>query len=366
MEVDTDEPKKLGKNAVPWVEKYRPKSLDDLIAHEDIIRTLNRFIFPDPSLDLQPRIPHLLLYGPPGTGKTSTILAITKQLFPTPPVWKDHVLELNASDDRGINVVREKILNFVQVQAHRREGVQPAFQSIKIIILDEADAMTKDAQNALRRIIEKYTKTTRFCLICNYVSKMIPAIQSRCTRFRFAPLDPELMRARVQGIIDDEGVNINESGKHALLDQAKGDMRRALNVLQSTHLAADEEIDDELVYKTTGQASPKQIKDILEFLFNDDVKTSMEKLHLVQKEHGIALQDMLEGIHDLLLKYDMSDDVLAKLIQRLAEIEWRLSKGCADEVQLGALVAAFHFCRHAQINKDLSKPVKLPTCERSY
>jgi len=306
MEVDTDEPKKLGKRAVPWVEKYRPKCLDDLIAHEDIINTLNRFIFPDPARNLQPRLPHLLLYGPPGTGKTSSILAITKQLFPTPPVWKDHVLELNASDDRGINVVREKIVNFVSVQAHRREGVQPAFQSIKIIILDEADAMTKDAQNALRRIIEKYTKTTRFCLICNYVSKIIPAIQSRCTRFRFGPLNAEQMRSRVQGIIDDEGVNINESGKQALLDQAKGDMRRALNVLQSTHLAADdEEIDEEIVYKTTGQASPSQIKEILEFLFNDDVKTSMEKLHLVQKEHGIALQDMIEGIHDLILKYDI-------------------------------------------------------------
>lgn len=139
-------------------------------------------------------MPHLLFYGPPGTGKTSTILACAKQLY-TPVQFKSMVLELNASDDRGIGIVRGQILNF----ASTRTIFSGTF---KLIILDEADAMTNDAQNALRRIIEKYTENVRFCVICNYLSKIIPAVQSRCTRFRFAPLTPEQILPRLDKIVE--------------------------------------------------------------------------------------------------------------------------------------------------------------------
>ncbi|TMW42020.1 hypothetical protein DOY81_012902 [Sarcophaga bullata] len=211
-------------NRMPWVEKYRPAKLDDLISHEEIISTINRFIS-------QKQLPHLLFYGPPGTGKTSTILACAKQLY-TPAQFKSMVLELNASDDRGIGIVRGQILNF----ASTRTIFSGTF---KLIILDEADAMTNDAQNALRRIIEKYTENVRFCVICNYLSKIIPAVQSRCTRFRFAPLTPEQILPRLDKIITLENLNVTEDGKKALMTLSKGDMRKVLNVLQSTSMAHD-------------------------------------------------------------------------------------------------------------------------------
>ncbi|KAK9269953.1 hypothetical protein L1049_025526 [Liquidambar formosana] len=176
-----------GKNAVvagvqsdakgaPWVEKYRPQSLADVAAHRDIVDTIDR-------LTSENRLPHLLLYGPPGTGKTSTILAVARKLYGAQ--FHNMILELNASDDRGIDVVRQQIQDFASTQSF---SFGPK-SSVKLVLLDEADAMTKDAQFALRRVIEKYTKNTRFALICNQVNKIIPALQSRCTRFRFAPLD---------------------------------------------------------------------------------------------------------------------------------------------------------------------------------
>jgi len=170
--------------SLPWVEKYRPNSLDELIAHEEIIQILNKLIDSN-------KLPHLLFHGPPGTGKTSTIIACAKKMYGSN--YASMALELNASDDRGIDVVRDQIKEFA--------GTKKLFSSgVKLIILDEADAMTNEAQSALRRVIEKYTSNTRFCLICNYVNKIMPALQSRCTRFRFAPLRPEQITSRLQDI----------------------------------------------------------------------------------------------------------------------------------------------------------------------
>lgn len=202
---------------LPWVEKYRPQTLNDLISHQDILSTIQKFISED-------RLPHLLLYGPPGTGKTSTILACAKQLYKDKE-FGSMVLELNASDDRGIDIVRGPILSFASTRTIFKKG-------FKLVILDEADAMTQDAQNALRRVIEKFTENTRFCLICNYLSKIIPALQSRCTRFRFGPLTPELMVPRLEHVVGEENVDITEDGMKALITLSSGDMRRALNILQ--------------------------------------------------------------------------------------------------------------------------------------
>jgi replication factor C subunit 3/5 len=175
----------------PWVEKYRPTSLADVAAHRDIIDTIDR-------LTGENRLPHLLLYGPPGTGKTSTILAVARKLYGS--YYQNMILELNASDDRGIDVVRQQVQDFASTQSI---SFGPKV-NVKLVILDEADAMTKEAQFSLRRIIEKYTKNTRFCLICNYVSKIIPALQSRCTRFRFPPLAAAHVTDRLRYIIQQE------------------------------------------------------------------------------------------------------------------------------------------------------------------
>merc|ERR1739848_117288 len=190
----------------------------------DIIGTLRKFLHED-------KLPHLLFYGPPGTGKTSTILACAKEIY-KPKEFNSMVLELNASDDRGINVVRGQILNFASTRTIFNSG-------FKLVILDEADSMTNDAQNALRRIIEKFTDNVRFCLICNYLSKIIPALQSRCTRFRFGPLQEEQILPRLEHVCQEETVNITEDGKKALITLAGGDMRKVLNVLQSCSMAFD-------------------------------------------------------------------------------------------------------------------------------
>ncbi|KAG5525090.1 hypothetical protein RHGRI_031687 [Rhododendron griersonianum] len=205
--------------ATPWVEKYRPQSLADVAAHRDIVDTIDR-------LTSENKLPHLLLYGPPGTGKTSTILAVARKLYGTQ--MHNMVLELNASDERGIDVVRQQIQDFASTQSF---SFGPK-SSVKLVLLDEADAMTKDAQFALRRVIEKYTKNTRFALICNHVNKIIPALQSRCTRFRFAPLDAIHVSERLKHVIRAEGLDVTESGLAALVRLCNGDMRKALNILQ--------------------------------------------------------------------------------------------------------------------------------------
>jgi replication factor C subunit 3/5 len=202
----------------------------------------------------------LLFYGPPGTGKTTTILAIAKKLYG--PKWKSMVLELNASDDRGIDVVREQIKNFASTKTIFSSG-------FKLIILDEADNMTQAAQAALRRVIEKYTRNVRFCLICNYVSKIIPALQSRCTRFRFGPLKLDQIEKRLNFIIEREGVKIDDSGKQALLKLSNGDMRRALNIMQACHAAYDL-VDETAVYTCTGHPLPKDIQMMVRWMMSEE------------------------------------------------------------------------------------------------
>lgn len=246
---------------LPWVEKYRPKELAELIAHEEIITILNKLIESN-------KLPHLLFHGPPGTGKTSTILACARKMYGEN--FKSMVLELNASDDRGIDVVRDQIKEFA--------GTKKLFSSgVKLVILDEADAMTNDAQSALRRVVEKYTTNTRFCMICNYVNKIIPALQSRCTRFRFAPLRPEQITGRLQDVVDAEQVEITEGGKTALLQLACGDLRRVLNLLQSAAMAYPR-ITEEAVYLTAGAAMPAVIDDTYQSLLNDDFDKAYKKI----------------------------------------------------------------------------------------
>lgn len=218
------------------VEKYRPVSLDDVSGHQDILATINKFVETN-------RLPHLLLYGPPGTGKTSTILALARRIYGASNV-RQMVLELNASDDRGIDVVREQIKTFASTKQIFSMGGTGAAKSgsiagYKLIILDEADAMTSTAQMALRRIMEKYTANTRFCIIANYAHKLSPALLSRCTRFRFSPLKEADIRVLVEKVVEEETVKIANDAVDALVKLSKGDMRRALNVLQACHASSE-------------------------------------------------------------------------------------------------------------------------------
>lgn len=201
--------------------------------HQDILSTINKFVDSN-------RLPHLLLYGPPGTGKTSTILALARRIYGIENM-RQMVLELNASDDRGIDVVREQIKTFAstkQIFSLSGASAKSGIAGFKLIILDEADAMTNTAQMALRRIMEKYTTNTRFCIIANYSHKLSPALLSRCTRFRFSPLKERDIRVLVDKVIEEEHVNILPEATDSLVRLSKGDMRRALNVLQACHASS--------------------------------------------------------------------------------------------------------------------------------
>ncbi|XP_047504140.1 replication factor C subunit 5 [Pieris napi] len=328
----------VGQTAInlPWVEKYRPSKLDDLVSHDDIVKTINQFM-------KENQLPHLLFYGPPGTGKTSTILACAKQMY-TPQQFNSMVLELNASDDRGIGIVRGQILSFASTRTIFKAGP-------KLIILDEADAMTNDAQNALRRIIEKYTENVRFCIICNYLGKIIPALQSRCTRFRFAPLQQNQIVPRLQEIVEKEGVKISDDGIKALLTLSGGDMRKVLNTLQSTWLAYRDVTEDN-VYTCVGHPLRSDINSILNWLLNEnDFATSFQNIQDLKIAKGLALGDILTEIHTIITRLKLPPEVFISLLIKMADSEARLASGCSERIELAALIAAFQQARE-QVNID--------------
>lgn len=291
-------------------------------------------------------MPHLLFYGPPGTGKTSTILAMAKQMYGHKHL-DTMTLELNASDDRGISIVRNEIQEF----ASTRTMVSNKF---KLIILDECDAMTKDAQMALRRVMEKYVKNARFCLICNYVSKIIPALQSRCTRFRFMPLPMEFVKERVEYVCGNEGIEtgsaVQQGGVKAVITLGGGDMRRTLNLLQSVAMGHANELSEENVYSTAGKPMPKDVEEIVRCLMNDDLKVAFEKVAGLTAHKGIALVDVLHELHELVFRIAMPRTARIELVATLADIEWNLMGGSArEELQLGAVVGAFVIAREQMV-----------------
>ncbi|KAF8906261.1 P-loop containing nucleoside triphosphate hydrolase protein [Gymnopilus junonius] len=319
--VDRDPP---ADDNLPWVEKYRPVNLDDVVSHKDIITTIERFIEKN-------RLPHLLFYGPPGTGKTSTILAVARRIYGAD--YKKQILELNASDERGIDVVREQVKQFAETRTLFSKG-------FKLIILDEADMMTQQAQAALRRVIEQYTKNVRFCIIGNYVNKIIPAIQSRCTRFRFSPLPITEVEKRLITVIDAENVNLTSDGKRALLKLSKGDMRRALNVLQACHAAYDT-IGETEIYNCTGNPQPADIETIVNAMMSGEFTTSYQMISRLKTERGLALQDLLTGAFEYIDTLELKPNARIYLLDHLATTEHRLASGGSEKMQLSALLGAF-------------------------
>ncbi|RZC06989.1 Replication factor C subunit 2 isoform C [Glycine soja] len=240
----------------PWVEKYRPKQVKDVAHQDEVVRVLTNTLETG-------SCPHMLFYGPPGTGKTTTALAIAHQLF-GPELYKSRVLELNASDDRGINVVRTKIKDFaaVAVGTNQCKNGYPC-PPFKIIVLDEADSMTEDAQNALRRTMETYSKVTRFFFICNYVSRIIEPLASRCAKFRFKPLSEEIMSSRILYISQEEGLCLDAEALSTLSFISHGDLRRAITYLQSAARLFGSSISSENLISVSGVVPAKVVEALL-------------------------------------------------------------------------------------------------------
>ncbi|XP_075482769.1 replication factor C subunit 2 isoform X2 [Primulina tabacum] len=296
----------LLQSSQPWVEKYRPRQVKDVAHQDEVVRVLTH------TLETA-NCPHMLFYGPPGTGKTTTALAIAHQLF-GPELYKSRVLELNASDDRGINVVRTKIKNFAAVAVgYARQGGYPC-PPYKIIILDEADSMTEDAQNALRRTMETYSKVTRFFFICNYISRIIEPLVSRCAKFRFKPLTEEIMSSRVIYICKEEGLDLDSEALSTLSSISQGDLRRAITYLQV--IPAE-------VVRALFSACKSGNFDLADI----EVKNVIAE--------GYPVSQMLSQLYDVIVEADdISDEQKARICKKFAVADKCLADGAEEYLQL--------------------------------
>lgn len=335
----------------PWVEKYRPKTIDDVAAQEHTVAVLKKTLMSN-------NLPHMLFYGPPGTGKTSTILALARQLF-GPELMKTRVLELNASDERGITVVREKIKNFAKLAVtNPKEGFPcPPF---KIIILDEADNMTQDAQSALRRIMEQYSRITRFCLVCNYVTRIIEPLASRCSKFRFRSLDTSSTKTRLEMIASAESVSFEDSSVlDTLITTSDGDLRRAITYLQSASrlhsITGDDKtsVTSESIVEIAGVVPTRVITSLADAVgiepYTTDGDVDMEpistkkgdaferireEVKIITRE-GYSITQLLVQLHDYVISHPtLLAKIKAKAALLMAEMDKCLTDGADEELQL--------------------------------
>ncbi len=310
-----------------WIEKYRPKKLDAIVGQEEVIKRLKSYV--------QSRnLPHLLLSGPPGVGKTAASLCVARELFGE--AWMNNFTELNASDERGIDVVRHKIKNFART-APLGEA------EFKIIFLDEADALTSDAQSALRRTMEKYTSSCRFILSCNYSSKIIEPIQSRCAVYRFKPISSAAVEERVKHIAKEEGVTLTDDGLEAILYVAAGDMRRAINALQAAAML-DKNVNMDAIYKTTATAKPEEVVELIKLALAGDFMKAKAKLDYLLIEEGLSGEDIIGQIYRAMLDMTIPDRLKVDLIDRIGEVDFRMAEGANERIQLEALIAHFILC----------------------
>jgi len=310
---------------VMWVEKYRPKALDEVIDHKEVVAHLKQLL-KDPST-----MPHLLFAGPPGNGKTSVALCIARQLFGKN--WRDLTLELNASDERGIPMVRERIKTYARLGTI---GEAP----YRLIILDESDQMTSEAQTALRRIMETSSRTARFILICNYSSKIIEPIQSRCAIFRFSELQKDDVAGCLNSIAKKEGAKVNADGIDAIWDFCRGDLRRAINTLQAAAVLGKAVSEGE-VRKVVGRAGPEEVRTMLKQALTGKFTEARDKLYEILITRGVAGADLIRQIHKEVFTLGLSEEEVANLANMIGEYEFRLTEGANEDIQLSALLAQF-------------------------
>ncbi|MFX0025330.1 MAG: replication factor C small subunit [Candidatus Hermodarchaeota archaeon] len=308
----------------PWVEKYRPRKLEELVNQKGIVNRLQQFIN-DKSM------PHLIFAGPAGIGKTTAALAIVRELYGRKMALNTTYLELNASDARGIDVIRTYIKDFAKAKP-------PINIPFKILILDEADNMTAPAQQALRRTMEKYTQNCRMILICNYSNKIIPPIQSRCVVFRFSSLSSIDIKDRLKYIAKQENISLTNDGLNALVEVSRGDCRRAINYLQSCSTIS-QKVDQDIVFRVAGEVPPERIKTILQTAIQGQLDFSIKQLNDVIKDYGLSGINIIKNIHREIYDLSISEKKKIELSKLLAEFEYRLSQGGTEDIQLKALLA---------------------------
>lgn len=307
-----------------WTEKYRPSMFEDLVGQQEIVKRVK-------SLAQSMNIPHLLFAGPAGTGKSTLALIIIKDLFGK--AWRENYLELNASDERGIDVIRDKVKDFARTKAI--DNVP-----FKVIFLDEADALTKEAQQALRRTMENYASTCRFIMSCNYSSRIIEPIQSRCVVLRFKLLEKKDVTAIIKKICEKENLKITDEALNALYEASEGDCRRAINLLQATaSIALD--INADMINMIASAGKPANIKVVLDYALSGDFVNARDKLLDVMLKDSISGTDIIKAIQKEIWNLQIEPEIKVRLTEKTGEAEFRMTEGSDEFVQLQALLASF-------------------------
>jgi len=315
------EPARAGRQEV-WIEKYRPQTLEDIVGQDTIVERLQSYVERND-------LPHMLFSGRAGIGKTTAAQAVARELYGAD--WAEHFLELNASDERGIDVVRDRIKSFARTSFG---GVD-----YRIIFLDEADALTSDAQSALRRTMEQFSNNVRFILSCNYSSQIIDPIQSRCAVFRFAPLSEAAVTTQIREIAAAEDIELTDDGIEALVYAADGDMRTAINGLQAAAVTG-ETVDEEAVFEITSTARPEDIREMVERALEGDFTAARSRLDHLLTEEGIAGGDVIDQLHRSVWEFDLEDAEAVRLLDRVGEADYRITEGASERIQLEALLAS--------------------------
>ncbi len=304
-----------------WTEKYRPDTLDEVIGHKNKVERLKSFVE-------KGTVPHMMFAGPAGTGKTTSAIALAKDLYGKN--WNRNFMETNASDDRGIDVVRNQIKDFARTR--------PINADFKIIFLDESDNLTSDAQQALRRTMEKYSSSCRFILSCNYSSKIISPIQSRCAIFRFNRLEDEQVREYIEKVVEGESLDIDSSGIEAIIQVAEGDLRKTTNVLQAATTTGDT-VDEKKVFEVASSLKPEEVRNILESALSNKFLDAREELSDLMINRGLDGIDVIKAIHREVFELDLPDKKKMKIIEKIGEYEFRIIEGGSPDIQIESLLA---------------------------
>ncbi|RLG07910.1 MAG: replication factor C small subunit [Thaumarchaeota archaeon] len=309
---------------LPWVEKYRPKTLDDIVNQEEVVSSLRNIL-------KTKAVPHMLFAGPPGVGKTATAHAFARDLFGDSYIEDGHFMEINASDERGIQTIREKVKMFAR-------QIPMGGYGFKILFLDESDQLTDDAQHAFRRVMEQFSTTCRFILAANYSNRIIEPIQSRCAVFRFKPLTKNHVIEFLKRIADNESLEIEDQALEVIYDFSEGDMRKAINILQASASIA-KKIDEKVVYQVMGYVSRGEVRKILELALSGKFTDARDEVRRILYVQGVMPSDLVSAIYRELFYLDLSEEDKLDLLDLLGEVDYRLSEGATPEVQLMAFLA---------------------------
>ncbi|MFH0956574.1 MAG: replication factor C small subunit [Candidatus Aenigmatarchaeota archaeon] len=305
-----------------WTEKYRPQRLAEIVNQSHVVERLKAWV-------KEGSVPNMLFAGPAGVGKTTTALCLARELFG--PHWKENFQETNASDQRGIDVVRGRIKNFAMTR--------PIGSDFKIIFLDESDSLTPEAQQALRRTMEKYSDVCRFILSCNYSSRIIEPIQSRCSVFRFRRLVKEDVEKYVSAVAAKEKLKVPQDALAAIYEVSEGDLRKATNILQACSTL--KKIDREGVYEIVAQVKPEDAGQMVDLALKGDFKGARKKLYDMIISQGLSGDDVVKAVHARIFELQISDRKRLTLLEMLGEYEFRLNQGSSPEIQLEAMLAKF-------------------------